>query len=119
MPVNHLIINNSAHSMMSTAVDSDLFSVLINISPVFLTLIILSFLFIVYKNINKFFISEPMNEAQVIKEIRLQTIAYAVFMSSVAGFMADMYLSLPVSIFIACCMLYVIFLCVKFLSPKN
>jgi uncharacterized membrane protein len=119
MPVNHPIINNSAHSMMSTAVDLDLFSILINISPFFLTLMILSFSFIIYKNINKFFISEPMNEAQVIKEIRLQTISYAIFMSSITGFMADMYLGQAVSIFIACCMLYVIFLCVKFLSPKK
>lgn len=104
---------------MSTAIDSDLFSILIGISPVFLTLIVLSFLFIVYKNINKFFVTEALNETQLNKEINYQTIAYAIFMSSMAGFLSDMYLSLPVSIFIACSFLYVIFLFIKFLAPKK
>lgn len=119
MPANHPIINSSAHLSMSTAFDSDLFSIILNVSPVFLTLIILSFLFIVYKNINKFFITEALNETQLKKELNHQTIAYAVFISSMAGFMADMYLSLPVSIFIACCSLYVIYLFIRFLAPKK
>lgn len=108
----------SAHTL-GTSDYSDLVSILINVSPVFLTLIILSFLFIVYKMINKFFITEPMNEAQVTKEINQQTIAYAVFMSSIAGFMTDMYFGLWTSIFVACCCLYVIYLLIRFLSPKN
>lgn len=119
MPVNHPIINSSAHSAMSTAFDSNLLSIILNVSPVFLTLIVLSFLFIVYKNINKFFMTEALSETQLKKELNHQTIAYAVFMSSMAGFMADMYLSLPVSIFIACCTLYVIYLFIKFLAPRN
>jgi hypothetical protein len=119
MPVNPPIINNSAHLAVSTVTDSDHFSIILSISPFFLTLIILSFLFIVYKNINKFFITEALNDAQFKKEINYQTIAYALLMSSMAGFVADMYLSLPVSIFIACCFLYIIFLLVKFLAPKK
>ncbi|MEA9354725.1 hypothetical protein SHI21_00815 [Bacteriovorax sp. PP10] len=119
MPANHPIINNSAHSSMSTAVDSDLLSIILNVSPVFLTLIVLSFLFIAYKSINKFFMTEALTETQLKKELNYQTIAYAVFMSAMAGFMADMYLSLPVSIFIACCSLYVIYLFIRFLTPKT
>lgn len=119
MPVNHPIIKSSAHSAMSTAFDSDFLSIILNVSPVFLTLIVLSFLFIVYKNINKFFMREALTEAQLKKELSHQTIAYAVFMSTMAGFMADMYLSFPISIFIACCSLYVIYLFIRFLAPKN
>ena len=119
MPANHPIINHSAHLTMSTVFDSDLISIILNISPVFLTLIILSFVFIIYKSINKFFMTEALSEAQIQKELNYQTIAYAVLISSMAGFMADMYLSLPVSIFIACCFLYIIFLFIKFLAPKK
>ena len=54
---------------------------------------------------------------QIKKEINSLTIAYAIFISSMSGFMADMYLSLPISIFIACCILYVIYLLIRFLSP--
>lgn len=119
MPTNHPIIVNSAHSQMSTAIDSDLFSILLNVSPLFLALITLSFLFIAYKSINKFFLTEALSEVQLKKEINYQTIAYAILMSSTVGFLANMYLSLPVAIFIACCVLYVIYLLVRFLSPQK
>lgn len=119
MPANHPIVNHSAHSTMSTVFDSDLISIILNISPVFLTLIILSFVFIMYKSINKFFMTEALSEARLQKELNHQTIAYTVLISSMAGFMADMYLSLPVSIFIACCFLYIIFLFIKFFAPKK
>lgn len=118
MPTNHPMTMTSAHTL-GTSDYSDAFSILLNVSPVFLALVCLSFLFIVYKNINKFFVIEALTETQVKKEITQQTIAYSIFMASMAGFMADMYLSLPVSIFIACCVLYVIFLLVRFLAPKN
>jgi hypothetical protein len=118
MPVNHPIVNSSAH-MLGTSTNQEIFSILLNTSPIFLALICLSFLFILYKNINKFFLTKALSEEQIKKEINYQTIAYAVFISSVAGFMADMYLSTPISIFIACCVLYVIYLLVRFLAPQE
>ena len=118
MPNNHPIVNSSAH-MMSTGTNQEIISILLSISPFFLTLICLSFLFILYKNINKYFHNHALSDAQIRKEINYQTIAYAIFISSVSGFMADMYLSQIVSIFIACCILYVIYLLVRFLPAQK
>ena len=116
MPNNHPIVNSSAH-LLSTSNNKEMLLIFLNTSPIFLTLICLSFIFIIYKNINKFFLNEALNEAQINKEINYQTIAYSIFISAVSGFMADMYLSLSISIFIFSCVLYVQYLLIRFLSP--
>lgn len=117
MPTNFPV--SGVHNAMNVQSDARLGIMLFEVSYLFSILICLSFLFIVYKYVNKYFLIERFTHEQLKKEIDQQTIAYAVFMSSVVGFMADMYLSLPVSIFIACCSLYVIYLFIRFLSPKK
>ena len=118
MSNNQSIVNSSAHSL-GTSSNQDLLSILISTSPIFLTLICLSFLFILYKNINKFFIKQALTETQVKKEINYLTFAYAIFISSVSGFMANMYLNIPISIFISCCILYVQFILIRIFSSKK
>lgn len=105
--------------MLGASTNEEVFSIFLNTSPLFLAIICLSFLFILYKNINKFFIAQALTEIQIQKEINYQTIAYAIFISSVSGFMAEMYLSTPVSIFVACCVLYIIYLLIRFLSQEK
>jgi hypothetical protein len=110
---------SGSHHAITADSDPRLMMMLFEVSPVFSILIFLSFLFIIYKYVNKYFLIERLTDEQLKKEIDQQTIGYAVFMSSIAGFLSDMYLSLPVSIFIACCFLYIIYLFVRFLAPKK
>ena len=118
MSNNQSIVNPSAHSL-GTGTNQEILSILINASPIFLALIGLCFLFIIYKNINKFFVKQPLTETEIKKEINYLTIAYAIFISSVSGFMANMYFSISISIFIFCCVLYVQYILIKFLTLKK
>ena len=110
---------SGVHHAMNVQSDARLGIMLFDASPFFSFLICLTFLFLVYKYVNKYFLIERFTHEQLKKEIDQQTIAYAVFMSSIIGFLADLYLSLPVSIFIFCCVLYIIYLFIFFLSPKK
>ena len=118
MSNNQSNVNPSAHSL-GTGTNQEILTILINTSPIFLALICLSFLFILYKNINKFFIKQPLTAIQIKKEINYLTVAYAILIASVSGFMANMFLSISISIFIFFCVLYVQYILIRFLAPKK